>query len=216
MDLIRMLLLDAECKKLNCTIETFNPGDFIRSAGDEFSDLMVLRKGTVAIESVGRSGRVLEVDRFDAPELIFPCVTFSDEPVLDVDLIAATEVEILLIRRDVFFDYLWEDKERAISFFGYLGKQFSRIVRRLSDVILSDLREKVANYILQLREVQGSDEVTMPHTREELARRFGATRPSISRVFSGLSEEGIIQIRRSKVKILDFDALRAIAEGEGS
>jgi len=212
-DILRFILVDAECKRLNCSHQQFSPGDFIKIAGEDFSEVMILSKGVVSIESVGRSGRVLEVDRFEAPEIIFPCVTFSDDPIIDVDLIASTEVEIILIRRDVFFDYLWEDKERAIAFFGYLGRQFSRIVKRLSEVILSDLREKVANYLLQLYENQKSHVIRMPHTREELARRFGATRPSISRVFSGLSEEGIIDIKRSEVRIINLEALKAIAEG---
>ena len=213
MGIVEEILKDVERKDLSFRLESFRRGDFVRSAGEDFSDLMILEKGVLKVESVGKSGRVLELDRINAPELVFPCITLSDSPVLDVDLIAVSDVRIVLIDRDRFFDYLWKKRDRAVAFFSYLGRQFSRIVRRLSGVILSDLREKIASYLLTLYEEQGSLKVTVPHTREELARMFGATRPSVSRIFSEFSSEGYISLKRSEVEILDLEGLREVAEG---
>ena len=210
MDVLKKIINATECNKLDCQKETHKAGDFVRTAGEEFDKIMILKSGELKIESVGRSGRILEVDRINAPEFIFPCVTFSDNPVLDTDLIAVTDVEIITIGREEFFNYMWQDKESAISFLGYLGKQFSSLINRLSQVILSDLKEKMASYIVDLSEKQNSLTVKLPHTREEIARRFGAARPSISRVLSELSDDKIIEINRNIIKIKDLDALKKV------
>ena len=211
MDVLKKLIEDAECNKLGCQKEIYKAGDFVRTAGEELNEIMILKSGELKIESVGRSGRVLEIDRIKAPKFIFPCITFSDKPVLDVDLIAITDVELITIEREEFFNYLWRNKESAISFFAYLGRQFSYLINRLSQVILSDLKEKIANYLVELSEKQNSLTIKLPHTREEIARRFGAARPSISRVLSELSEEGLIEINRNIIKINDLETLRKIA-----
>jgi len=210
-DVLEKLINDTECNKLDCQKETYKAGDFVRTAGEEFDEIMILKTGELKIESVGRSGRILEIDRIKAPEFIFPCVTFSDNPVLDTDLIAVTDVEIITIKREEFFNYMWQDKESAVSFLAYLGKQFSRLINRLSQVILSDLKEKMISYIVDLSEKQNSLTIKLPHTREEIARRFGAARPSISRVLSELSDDGLIEINRNIIKINDLEALKRIS-----
>jgi CRP-like cAMP-binding protein len=213
-DVLIKIIQDAECKKLKCQTEKFRPGDFVRSAGEEFDEIMILKKGEIKIESVGRSGRILEIDRISAPEFIFPCVTFSENPILDADLIAVTDVEVITIERDEFFKYMWKDKESAVSFLAYLGKQFSKLINRLSEVILSDLKEKIANYLVSLSEEQNSLKIKLPHTREEIARRFGAARPSISIVLSELAEDGLIKLNRNIVEILNITALKKMGNSE--
>ena len=65
-------------------------------------------------------------------------------------------------------------------------------------------------YPLEVKNVYGSDTFKLVHTREELAEKFGVARPSVSRIFSELEKEEIIEISRKYVKIVDESSLKKI------
>ena len=48
--------------------------------------------------------------------------------------------------------------------------------------------------------------------REELADYLGTTRPSLSRELMNMQDEGLIEIDRSKIKILNREDLEYFAE----
>lgn len=211
MNYVERLLERIEKSPLRYSTERFKAGDFVRGAGEDYDELLILKDGEVAIESVGRSGRILEVERIRAVDLVLPCITFSENPVLDVDIISKVDSTIISVDKEQFIDFIWKDRECAEEFFSYLGTQFSRIVKRLSEVAMNDLKEKIASYIIELHEEQKSDVVNVPVTREELARMLGATRPSISRILSSFVEQGLIEIKRNRLTIKDLASLKSLA-----
>ncbi len=211
MNYVERLLERIEKSPLRYSTERFKAGDFVRGAGEDYDELLILKDGEVAIESVGRSGRILEVERIRAVDLVLPCITFSENPVLDVDIISKVDSTIISVDKEQFIDFIWKDRECAEEFFSYLGTQFSRIVKRLSEVAMNDLKEKIASYIIELHEEQKSEVVNVPVTREELARMLGATRPSISRILSSFVEQGLIEIKRNRLTIKDLASLKSLA-----
>ena len=68
------------------------------------------------------------------------------------------------------------------------------------------IREKLANYLLGLRQ-DAEGNITLPVSVEELSSFFGVSRPSLSRVFGSLEDEGIITKSQRTVRILDIDSL---------
>lgn len=52
----------------------------------------------------------------------------------------------------------------------------------------------------------------MPMNRQELAEFLNVKRPSLSRELSNMQRDGIIDVYRSSVKILDMERLRELAD----
>lgn len=59
---------------------------------------------------------------------------------------------------------------------------------------------------------QGS-EIQLPMSRDEIARYLGLALETVSRSFSRLQEDGVIEVRGRRVRILDAAALRVTATG---
>jgi CRP-like cAMP-binding protein len=74
---------------------------------------------------------------------------------------------------------------------------------------LSDLKERIARYLFQIS--NGNKQLKLPTTKEELSKIFGVTRPSLSRAFSQLEKEGLIeQLSDGKIVIKDSESLKKL------
>lgn len=78
--------------------------------------------------------------------------------------------------------------------------------------------ERVAVFLHSLSERyrrigRSADEFRLPMTRDEIARYLGLVLETVSRGFSRLQEDGLIDVRGRRVRILGPDALQAIAHG---
>lgn len=78
--------------------------------------------------------------------------------------------------------------------------------------------ERIALFLLGLRDRyrrigQSGDDVHLPMSREEIGRHLGLALETVSRGFSRLHEDGVIDVRGRHVRVLDEAALRSAASG---
>jgi len=196
------------------TLETFRKGGRVMARGDECDELILLLEGTLGGELVGESGKVVEIEKIHAPGEVAIGVLFSSEPRLPVDLMAVEDVKLLKIPREAFLDILMKDRRVLKNFLTIVSDKVTMLASRFYDVSLRELMEKVANYLLELREKYGTTRFSLPMTKEGLSKWFGATRPSVSRVFGILAKRGIIEQDGKIVRIVDEERLLRISHGE--
>jgi CRP/FNR family transcriptional regulator, cyclic AMP receptor protein len=87
---------------------------------------------------------------------------------------------------------------------------------QIADIALREVAGRLASLILYLCESEGivsSDGYTIPnhYTHEQLGAMTGANRPSVTRAFSRLQDEGIVELRRRIIHVRDMEALKRIA-----
>ncbi|WP_374556859.1 helix-turn-helix domain-containing protein [Thermomonas sp.] len=80
--------------------------------------------------------------------------------------------------------------------------------------------ERVALFVHTLSERfrrigRPADDFQLPMSRDEIARYLGLVLETVSRGFSRLHDDGIIEVRGRRVRILDEDALSIAANGGG-
>ena len=77
------------------------------------------------------------------------------------------------------------------------------LTRKMKILSLFTVREKVAYLLLERAGEQGSDEIHLERSRQEIADSFGIQKFSLLRVLSDLEKEGVIEIKGKNIKILD-------------
>ena len=127
----------------------------------------------------------------------------------------------------------------AVTAFRYERPRFERqvdqspaLARRLLHLVSTEMQaaqdhvlllgrksaaEKVATFVLELAERagDGETEVSVPMVRGDIADYLGLTTETVSRVFTRLRQQGIVDLPSlNKVTILDRDALENLAEGD--
>jgi CRP/FNR family cyclic AMP-dependent transcriptional regulator len=94
--------------------------------------------------------------------------------------------------------------------FEALAKTIRRLSDRVEDLIFLDVPSRVAKYLLDLAQVNGSGasgELELTLTQDELAAFTGASRVSVNRVLGDLERRELISIRRRKINIRDPEKL---------
>ena len=92
-------------------------------------------------------------------------------------------------------------KENINNYHRCLNKSIKQIYGRFADAILY-----FSNVIYE------SSEFELPITQNELAALIGATRESITRMFTKFKNEGIIDVSNRKISILKVELLERISK----
>ena len=77
------------------------------------------------------------------------------------------------------------------------------LTQKMKVLSLFTVREKVAYLLMERAGEQGSNEVHLERSRQEIADSFGIQKFSLLRVLSDFEKEGAIEIHGRTIKILD-------------
>jgi len=120
------------------------------------------------------------------------------------------DLQLLVISTDVMREWLKNNPETLSSFFQYTMEKFKLLESQLLDVGTNTITARVANLLLQhynkeTHRIENID--NLPH--DELAQLIGTSRAVINRHIQRLKKEGIIDVSRKHIKILNVKLLEA-------
>ena len=192
------------------SVHSYHSGAIIGFRGDRYDRLMIVLEGEVSAEFQDYDGRVLKVETLRASEALASAILFSSSPFLPVNVHAATDVRIFALPRQEVLKLCREDERILKNLLEDNGNKVTVLAEKLRLIQFASIREKIASYLLDQADTRGSDNIELNYSKEQLAELFGVTRPSLSREFSSLCSEGILQQKGKRVLILDREALMEI------
>lgn len=195
-------------------LKSFHRGARIAFRGDPYTSLWIIISGYINGEFRDYSGKVLKVETMHAPEAMATAVLFAPENLLPVDLVAASDVEILEIPKRDVIRLLQQEERVLVNYLADNGERLVLLADKLRFVQFSTIKQKIAGFLLDLSARQGTDAPEMHMTKENLAEVFGVTRPSLSRGFQQLCDQGIIRQEGKVVHLLDTGAIKALLHGQ--
>lgn len=94
-----------------------------------------------------------------------------------------------------------------------MGRRLLEAERRRSDFASKSLPERIVTLLLTPVEHQPGrffrvSRAEVPYTHEQLAEMVGTQRETVTKVLNDLREQGLIDLKRGKVVLLDCAALR--------
>ena len=98
---------------------------------------------------------------------------------------------------------------------GILSAKEIHAMKKISMVTPTSLKERIANWLLDCLEDDDDDSdmtIYLQMSREELADFLGVARPSLSRALMRLKEEGLIEVGKNRITVLDRYALEKLAD----
>ncbi len=194
----------------SATRRDFDSGQIIFLEGEVCTGLHIVQEGWLKAVKLSLSGRE-QVLRF-----LGPGETFSEISVLaaapnnPATVIALEPSSVLIVPRDMMIQLLDEHSGLARIIIQNLAGRVMHLVSLVEDLSLRSVEARVARTLLE----NASGGVLQRRrwaTQAEMAARLGTVPDVISRVLRGLVEEGIIQIERREIRILDPQKLEAKA-----
>ncbi len=126
-------------------------------------------------------------------------------------VMALDDCEIVALPKDIFFEFLYFDRDVSTQFIKLLSNQLIEKEAQLIDLAYQSVRVRVAKAILTLLDKNEEDEL-LKYSREDIANLVGTSTETAIRTISDFKKEKIIVINKEGLKIIDKFALQAIAE----
>jgi CRP/FNR family transcriptional regulator len=192
--------------KQNAIIRSYAKDSIVFYEGDEGHHLHIVLEGTIKLYKTTPKGTQIQINRFTAPAIVGEYACFEKQP-FPATCEFVTDGKMALIH----FDYIIRNLNNA-QFSLELIKSLTSKVMVLSALIHKETiyssEAKVAKLLLE------NIDIFTKLKYNEIASILNLTPETLSRIFKKLKNEHIIAIHTSdRMKILDYDALEGIIEG---
>lgn len=189
-------------------VSKFQKGELISLQFVRYDSLLIVAEGKVKGEMMDVLGRTTIIEEISAPRVVAPAFLFATENRLPVSIIADEDTEIVSIHRTHFTEMMQQDSRLLTNFL----KSISDRSRFLSDKLrmqrFGTIRSKLVQYLLEIsRREYGATQFSILHTQQQLADKFGVSRPALARGIAALEEEGLIRSKGKKFDLLDVKKL---------
>lgn len=173
--------------------------------------LLILIEGAIAICSDSVSGKRSIVTTVDqAGELFGEVFLFLNKHKYDHYAQALTVSKVLTMPREFFFRTCGEQchyhAQLISNMLSILAQKAYYLNQKLQIMSCATLRQKIIKVLL--RHLSAAGRVTLSMNREELADFLNTARPSLSRELMKMQEEGLIQIKKKEIVILQLEELQ--------
>ncbi len=187
-------------------------GTNIHGGGNTCAGLIFIMSGTLRTYMISDEGREITLYRLkhgDVCVLSASCVLSTIT--FEVHIDAEEDTRILLIS-STYFSEMFESNE-SIRCFSYklATERFSDVMWAMQQILFMSMDKRLAIFLWD--EIAASSNKEKPiirYTHEQIAKYTGSAREVISRMLKYFSDEGIVELSRGEIKILNKAKLKAI------
>ncbi len=192
----------------------YGRNELIFSQGDRGDGLYIVTDGHVRISRENASGDEVIITLHEPGEYFGELALFDDEP-RSASATAEEPTTALFLSRSLFREFLEQHPSALFSCLQVVVRQLRRCTDLVDELALMDVRSRLARRLLSLQSggmLDGTDN-TFRLTQQHLAHMTGATRESVNKHLNALVDEGVVQLWRGRIRILDREALEEYAVG---
>jgi CRP/FNR family transcriptional regulator len=174
--------------------------------GDQVDAIALLISGVVRVYKIGETGREITLYRFgNGQSCILTANAILSQKNFPAVATVEKEAEAVMIPADTFRDWvrrydLWRE-----FVFDLLSERLSSVMAIVEEVAFRRMDARLASLLAERG--RRSDLIHMTH--QEIAAELGSSREVISRILEDFSAQGMIEVSRGSIKIMDRDALQA-------
>ncbi len=204
-------------------------GEVIVNEGDPCNGIGMIIDGQLAMQKYTSAGDFATLELLGAGDIFGEYLIFGNKKNYSVTIEAVTNSKIIFISREMLMTLLYQSPAIMKNFLTILSDRVLAQNRRISLLSQKSLRQKIANYLLELlrdqmekegenpktvRKTVSTQAVELPVSKEVVSRLLAMPRPSFSRELISMERDGLIRVSGRVIWLLDLDRLeRGVIEG---
>ena len=183
--------------------KSYSRGSQILGAGDPTDSLYILISGRIKVFMSDLDGKEVILSIL-GPNEFFGEMGLIDNNPRSASVVALEPCELICISEADFKRCLADNFDMAMTVMRGLVKRLREADKLIGSLALMDVYGRVARLLLETAEViDGERVVTRKLSKQDVARRIGASREMVSRVMKHLQEAGCIEVRANAIVIRD-------------
>lgn len=187
-------------------IQSFAKGQILAMQDEPCNRLIILVDGYVKAEMADASAKVVKVEDIYAPNPLAVLFLFGKNNRFPVQVTAKEQVSALVIPKAAVLKMLQQNEQVLLNFLNISAMYASMLSKKLHLMSFRTIRQKLAMYFLDLTKPD-KHEAELDRTQLALSEYFGVSRPSLARELANMQDDGLIEINKKYVKILNKNKL---------
>ncbi len=193
----------------NSFILTYPKGTNVHD-GNECSGVIFVRSGSLRLSMMSEDGRNITLYRLHKGDMcmlsascVLQAITF------DVFVDAEENSECYVISGPAFAEAAARNPQVKIFALETAVSRFSDVMWVMQQILFMSMDKRLAIFLNDESARTNSDTIALTH--EQIARYMGSAREVVSRMLKYFGNEGIVEVSRKGIRILDKKRLRELA-----
>lgn len=183
----------------------FDKGNIIIDIGDKVEALCVILEGKVEVSKEYEDARKNIVNILEEGEIFAEAIALSSNKISPIQALSLGKTKILKINAKDIFENNSDKKNIFIENLLKIISDKNKFLSMKNDILSQkSLRSKIILYLEYMSNMQKSEKIIIPYSRDKLAEFISADRSALSRELNRLAKEKMIELDKSKIKIIDI------------
>jgi len=192
------------------TVSTCRRGKIFYMPEDTSEVLFFLREGRVQLYRISPDGKKLVIATV-GPGAIFGEMALIGQGMHNTFAEATEDCVLLVMSREDVERLLVTKPQVALRVFEALGTRLKETEARLEGIAFKGIPARLASILLRLADEQDSDTI-VGMTHQDLGEQVGTYRETTTQTLNSFKADGLIDIGRKRITILDREGLERVAE----
>ncbi len=202
-------LKESEQKELkeNIHFSTYEKGSEIHNSDSDCLGVSLITKGQLRVYILSEDGRDITLYRLYQGDVCILTASCVIEAITFDLFIEATEDTELMIVQTAAFKRLREQNIYVDHYtYQLTTDRFSDVMWTMQQILFMSMDQRLAVFLAD--EISKNHSLEIKLTHEEIAKFIGSSREVVTRVLKYFSREGIVELSRGCIKVMDKNKLR--------
>ena len=205
------LLTDSEKELVqqNAVIRLYKKGTRVYSSERECLGMLFVMQGEMRTYLLSEEGREVTLFRIYPNDLcVLSASCVISQISFDTQMSAQKDTEALIIPPNIVL--FLKEKNLSVRCFLYelATKRFSDVMWAMQQILFKRLDQRLALFLMQESQRLGTDTIHMTH--EQIAQQISSAREAVARMLKQFSEDGLVELKRGAIRLLDQKGLKAL------
>lgn len=186
-------------------------GEIVHNGSVDCAGLMLIKSGQLRAYMLSADGREITLYRLFSMDICLfsaSCVMTSVQ--FEMMIEAEKDSQLFIIPPHIYRKMLTESAVIANYTNDLMASRFSDVMWLMEQIMWKSFDKRLAGFLLEEAALENSDCLKMTH--ETIGNHLGSPREVVTRMLRYFQNEGMIQLSRGMVQIIDEKKLRKLAE----
>lgn len=182
--------------------KTYRKGEIIHAGKDDCTGLFMIHSGRVRTYIITEEGKEVTLFRLvEGDVCIFSASCVMKNISFDTWISAETDLETAILPSEVYQELMKRNTVMANFTNEVLNARMSDVMWILEKVLFMSFDKRLAEFLYEQASLEGSDDLGITH--DQIARHMGSAREVVTRMLKYLAGEGLLEVKRGCIHILD-------------
>ena len=180
----------------------FDKGENIHGSSGKCTGAIVILSGSLRVYMMSEDGRDITLYRLypdDVCMLSASCI--MDSITFDIFVDSEEKTECLIINPSMLKDMAVEKPEVDSFILKTTSERFSEVMWTMQQILFMSFDKRLAVFLID--ELAKTDGDTVKLTQEQIAKYIGSAREVVSRMLKYFASEGLVEVSRGGVRVID-------------